>query len=96
MRQSQASSRDNYENSTPELDLLAAAAWQTPGCYGARFAGGGFGGVMQVLVDEAAVPAVQRNMSEAFSAEFDRSPAMFTCKIDDGAEVMPLLSEVDS
>lgn len=86
--QSQVSSRDNYENSTPELDLLATTAWQVPGCYGARFAGGGFGGVMQVFCREEAVAAIQKALEDTFEGEFGRRPPMFTCKIADGAGVI--------
>jgi galactokinase len=89
MRQSQISSGVNYENSIPELDLLAATAWQTPGCYGARFSGAGFGGCMQILAERPAVPAIQQALAEAFEKEFDRAPPMFTCTIADGASVTP-------
>jgi galactokinase len=83
--ESQASSRHNYENSLPELELLAEAAGQVEGCYGARFGGGGFGGFMQVLARGTAVAAVEAAMGEAFEGEFGRIPPMFTCQIGDGA-----------
>jgi galactokinase len=90
IRQSQASSRDFYENSIPELDLLAETAGRVSGCHGARFAGGGFGGVMQVLVEKAAIPTVQLAMRNAFEESFGRTPPMFTCGIADGAEITML------
>ena len=83
--QSQASSRHNYENSLPELDLLAEAATTVDGFYGARFGGGGFGGFMQVFVKETAVAPVQSAMREAFERENGRTPNMFICQIGDGA-----------
>lgn len=86
MRRSQISSRDNYENSIPEFDLLASAAWQQPGCYGARFAGGGFGGVMQIFCDENAVSQIEQAIAAAFQAEFNRELPMFTSKIAKGAQ----------
>lgn len=88
VRQSHISSRDNFETSTPELDTLAAAAWPVPGCYGARFAGGGGGGVMQVLAEETAVPAIRQAMSDAFAGEYDRIPPMFVTGIGDGVAVV--------
>jgi galactokinase len=49
---SHQSSRINFENSCPELDLLVATASQTPGVYGARLSGGGFGGATINLVEK--------------------------------------------
>lgn len=85
IRHSQISSRDNYESSIPELDLLAATAWRTPGCIGARFGGGGYGGVMQVLVEKTAVPQIQSALAEAFEAEYGRVPPMLVTGIGEGA-----------
>jgi galactokinase len=82
---SQASSRHNYDNSLPELDLLAEAAATVDEFYGARFGGGGFGGFMQVLVKETAVAAVEAAMHKAFAHKFGRVPHTFTCQIGDGA-----------
>ena len=83
--ESQESSRHNYENSLPQLDLLAEAASAVDGFYGARFGGGGFGGFMQVLVQATAVTSVQAAMREAFEREYGRVPDMFTCQIGGGA-----------
>lgn len=87
VRRSQQSSRTLYENSIPELDLLAEAADIAPGSYGSRFAGGGFGGVMQTLVNKSDAEDVKQRMRKAFRVEFGRSPRMFTCTISDGAEL---------
>lgn len=95
MRRSQISSRDNYENSIPEFDLLASAAWQQPGCYGARFAGGGFGGVMQIFCDENEVFRIERAIAAAFEDEFSRELPMFTCKIAKGAQTWRLRADAD-
>lgn len=88
IKASQLSSRDNYEVSIPELDLLAAVAWRQPGCYGSRFGGGGFGGFMQVLVDLTAVDPVAQAMSAEFETAFGRTPRTFVCQIADGASVV--------
>jgi galactokinase len=55
---SQASSRELWQSSIPELDHLAATAQATAGCWGARFCGGGFGGWVAALVEADAVAAV--------------------------------------
>lgn len=88
VRQSQISSRDNYECSIPELDTLAAAAWQVPGCIGARFGGGGYGGIMQVLVEKTAVSQTQAAMSKAFEEEYGRVPPTLVTSIAEGAKVV--------
>ena len=78
MRLSHESSRDLYEVSLPELDTLAAAAWRTPGCHGARFSGGGFGGWVAALVDEKATGSVAAAMTESFQRRFGHPPDLFT------------------
>ncbi len=88
MRQSHLSSRDLYEVSIPEIDLLAASAWATPGCFGARLLGGGFGGCVVVLAEAAAVEEVRRAMARAFEAAFDRTPEILACAVDDGAGIV--------
>lgn len=47
--ESHRSMRDDYEVSTPEIDLLVELAWAQPGVYGARLTGGGFGGSIVVI-----------------------------------------------
>ncbi len=44
LNESHQSSRENFENSTAELDLLVEIARDLPGVLGARLTGGGFGG----------------------------------------------------
>jgi galactokinase len=87
MRDSHRSSRDLYEVSIPELDSLAEAAWGAPGCHGARLVGAGFGGCVAALVDQGRAAAIAAAMVEAFTARFERAPAVHRCAIDDGAAV---------
>lgn len=87
VRASQLSSRDLYEVSTPELDVLAAAAWGVPGCYGARLAGGGFGGALNALAAEEAATNVRDALSRAFRDAFDREPEIWIGRIDEAARV---------
>jgi galactokinase len=65
MFQSHESSRVNFENSCPELDLLVAAARQTPGVLGARLSGGGFGGATINLVEKGREDAVVQALTAA-------------------------------
>lgn len=87
MRRSHASSRDLYEVSVPELDVLAAAAWDTEGCWGARLSGGGFGGCVVALVDRQAASAIAESMAQQFEEGFDRRPEIFTCELSNGVKV---------
>jgi galactokinase len=47
--------RDDYEVSCPELDLLVELALATPGVYGSRMTGAGFGGCTVTLAEPSAV-----------------------------------------
>jgi galactokinase len=88
LRQSHVSLRDLYEVSIPELDLLAATAWQVPACYGARLMGAGFGGAAIMLVNEAAADEVIHSVSQAFAAEYGREPVIFACQVSAGGGVV--------
>jgi galactokinase len=48
---SHASMKDDFEISTPEVDLLVGLARNEPGVFGARLTGGGFGGSIVALAD---------------------------------------------
>lgn len=56
--------RDDFRVSCPELDLVADAALEA-GALGARMTGGGFGGSVVVLVEEAAEQAVADAVTRA-------------------------------
>lgn len=88
MRRSHESSRDLYEVSLPELDVLAEAAWETPGAIGARLAGGGFGGAVLVLVERGASDRTAAALEEAFRARFGRGTEILRCRTADGAAVV--------
>ncbi|MDQ3625740.1 MAG: galactokinase [Verrucomicrobiota bacterium] len=81
MNASHESSRTNFENSTPELDELVAAARALPGVLGSRLTGGGFGGGTVTLVHPAQADAVAQQLRAS------HSPAAFVCRIADGAAV---------
>jgi galactokinase len=93
VRQSHVSLRDLYEVSIPELDVLASSAWQVPGCYGARLMGAGFGGSVLVVSDRGAAAEVEHVMGEAFVQQFGRRPAIFACRVADGAHYSRLKAE---
>ena len=63
---SHESMRDDYEISTPALDLAVDVALDT-GARGARMTGGGFGGAAIALIDHARAPALTQATKAAFS-----------------------------
>lgn len=87
--ESHRSSRDLYEVSIPELDVLVEVACETAGCYGARLAGAGFGGCVTVLVEAARAGDVAHALERGFGSRFGRNPEILGCRIGNGAEVVP-------
>ena len=87
MRRSHLSSRDLYEVSIPELDVLAAAAWASEGCHGARLVGAGFGGCVTALTRASAADSVESALRAAFREAFGREPEIFACDVADGAGI---------
>jgi galactokinase len=55
MGESHASLRDDLQVSTPALDALVAELTATPGVYGARVTGAGFGGCVVALARPGAL-----------------------------------------
>jgi galactokinase len=51
MNESHQSLRDNFEVSTAQMDEAVHYAQQTPGVFGARMTGGGFGGCIVIVAD---------------------------------------------
>jgi galactokinase len=60
-----ASLRDDYEVSTPELDLLVALALGA-GAWAARMTGGGFGGAIVALAPEERCPAIAAAVADGY------------------------------
>src|SRR5947199_8570792 len=67
MHESHESSRTNFENSTPELDLLVDIARTLPGVCGARLTGGGFGGAIVALCEQARAPVVGEVLAREYA-----------------------------
>jgi galactokinase len=63
---SHASSRVNFENSTSHLDILVDLARQTPGVFGSRLTGGGFGGSTVSLIETARADEIARTISSEY------------------------------
>jgi galactokinase len=86
MYRSHASLRDDYEVSCRELDLLVDLAAASPGVYGARLTGGGFGGcTVNLTRTDAAVPFKSR-MERAYYDATGMTPDVYICQPAEGAE----------
>jgi galactokinase len=66
-----ASLRDDYEVSTPELDLLVALALDA-GAWAARMTGGGFGGAIVALAPEQRCPAIAAAVADGYRSATGR------------------------
>jgi galactokinase len=66
MNASHASLRDDYEVSVPALDTLVAMLQETPGVFGARLTGAGFGGACVALVEAGKGEAISRDVVERY------------------------------
>ena len=89
MLASHASLRDDYEVSSPELDLLVQMARQCDGVYGARLTGGGFGGCTVNLVRDGSAALFERRVREGYAAATGRTPEIYTCVASDGVGSLP-------
>jgi galactokinase len=66
MNASHASLRDDYEVSVPALDTLVGMLQETPGVFGARLTGAGFGGACVALVAAGKGEAISRDVIERY------------------------------
>ena len=85
MNASHESSRRNFDNSTPELDLLTSIAQQLPGVLGARLTGAGFGGATVTLCERTAADSIALQLARNYTAQMGTNAKVFVCEIADGA-----------
>jgi galactokinase len=85
MYESHYSLRDDYEVSSPELDVLVEIARGLPGVLGARMTGGGFGGSTVSLVRREALEEFERALSEGYERETGKRPAILVSEAGAGA-----------
>ena len=89
--ESHASSRENFENSCPELDALVEIASTMPECLGARLSGGGFGGITIHLIKLSDAERYQKRLETAYYAMTGKEIKCILCSIGNGATVfLPL------
>jgi galactokinase len=81
---SHASMRDDYEITVAEVDTAVESALAA-GAHGARMTGGGFGGSVIALVDDADVAGVEASVTDAFAAAGFDAPSVFSTQPSAGA-----------
>ena len=86
MYESHLSLRDDFEVSTPALDLLVELA-SGVGVIGARLTGAGFGGCTVNLVGRGTVARFEEEVVESYRAKTGLSAEMFVCAAVDGLRV---------
>jgi galactokinase len=83
-RAGHASLRDDFEVSTPELDLLVDLAYEH-GAVAARMTGGGFGGSIVALVDHNGADAIAAAITRGYLEASGRKARAHVCESVDGA-----------
>jgi galactokinase len=87
MIESHASLRDDYAVSGSELDMLVAAALETPGVLGARLTGAGFGGCAVALVRTAQAETAAERIAAQYQQASGRTGTVYICAPSDGVAV---------
>ena len=76
--------RDDFEVSTPELDLLVALALEA-GAWAARMTGGGFGGAIVALAPVDLCAAIAASVADGYRAATGRVTEPMVARSADGA-----------
>jgi len=79
--------RDLYEISCPEIDWMVKRAQETPGVFGARMAGHGFGGCTYAIVKNEAIEEYRQRLDD-YERIFGFHPLFHEVKIATGSRVI--------
>lgn len=90
MNASDASLREDYEVTCPELDAMTAIARALPGCFGARMTGAGFGGCTVHLVERGEADAFSRALLTAYREQTGLDGEVIVSAPAGGARAIPL------
>ncbi len=82
---SHVSLRDDFQVSTPELDLLAAEAMKVRGVYGARMTGAGFGGCIVAACQPRSVDALRQHILDVYPRHTGVTPEFYVTTATAGA-----------
>jgi galactokinase len=85
MAASQASMRDDYAITCPEIDALVEITVGVPGVIGSRMTGGGFGGCTITLAHHDAVERLRETVEREYPTRTGCTPQLWTVDAGDGA-----------
>ncbi|MEW6264913.1 MAG: galactokinase [Thermodesulfobacteriota bacterium] len=90
MTASHQSLKDDFEVSTPALNVMVEAAMSLPGCLGARLTGAGFGGCAVALVRQEECARFQKEVVFLYEKATGLKPAVHACQAADGVQAFGL------
>ena len=82
------SSRENFANSSRELDMLVKIASELPSAYGARLSGGGFGGITVHLVQAEQAAVYAKEVADRYRSQSGQTAETMICTAADGAGLL--------
>lgn len=85
---SHASLRDDYQVSSPELDMLVELARNVPGVAGARMTGAGFGGCTVNIVQETALSEFDRQVVREYRQRTGLDAQLYVCEAVEGGSYL--------
>ena len=86
MTYSHASSRDDFDNSSPALDALIESAEDAPGFLGGKLSGAGWAGCTVNLVASDRADDFAEAVKAGYSRRTGTAPDVHICHAADGAE----------
>jgi galactokinase len=86
MSASHASSRDDFENSSPALDALMESAEQAPGFLGGKLSGAGWAGCTVNLVRAGKAEEFAESVRVGYAGRVGTAPLVHVCHAADGAD----------
>jgi galactokinase len=89
MGESHESLRDDYEVSSPALDLMVDIAKDQEGCIGARMTGAGFGGCAVAMVNKTSVTDFSDSVTKEFLERTGTPPNVIPTTATQGAKGSP-------
>lgn len=88
MNESHRGLRDEYEVSSPELNILVEAALSVPGVLGSRMMGAGFGGCTISLIEAAAVSDFKSRVIADYRSRTGRELVIHVVRIEAGTRIL--------
>jgi galactokinase len=86
--QSHESSKNNFNNSCKELDILVDIARKIDGVYGSRLTGGGFGGATLTMMDSSSKEDFEKTIGREYKKQTGRDTIVHFAQIAEGASVL--------